>query len=285
MRYRMIMLFYFILTPCAFLLRLIQILSASEVNESSKIGFDHYFLWICIFVVFIAVGFFGATTFRCPKKTPTVNMPLAFASGLFAAICGLTSWFADSEIYPNFTTVPVFLTILKITGFLTAILFIAFALTDIFSFKIPNLCFAIPVLFFIFRLICRFIDQNDQKMTMDHFLLLLIDCFFLLFFLEFGKQYNHIDKEHNFRKLLCTGLSSSALGFIYSASYLVIALFKPNYAENINLKNALFILLTAVFILVFILNHYSEKNLNTRHHHHRRKKVLPGEDANQLYIG
>ena len=83
----------------------------------------------------------------------------------------------------------------------------------------------------------------------------------LLFFLSFGKLYNGIDTERNFRKLMASGLVSAVLCFTQSIPHIIINLVTDNgYLHTSNADN-FSVLSFGMFIAVFTFSHFSAKNI------------------------
>ncbi len=286
MKYQHIMLAFLIATPFNALLRLIQMLfttnelgQALENGESMNYNLISYVLWIFIFLIVIGCGVIGALTRRCPKNTPKMNYWLMAASIAIGVACVFHALYAVSTF--------AWLTgLIRAFGILSGILFLVYATKGFKDFDIPPLCFAVPIMLFILRLVNRFVTQNAMPLTIQRVMALLVDCALLLFFLEMGKQFNGIDKNLNYRKLLTVGLVCCNLSFVYAVPNLITAIVSPTRVNGIDISDNLFVLFSALFAAAFIFSHFSENNLGVIHHHrHHRRRSDPGRNADQLYTG
>ncbi len=285
MKYQHIMLIFLIATPFNALLRLIQMLfttdelgRALESNETMNYNLISYVLWIFIFLIVIGCGVIGAFTRRCPKNTPKMNYWLMAASIAIGIACLSYALYAVS-------TFAWLSGLIKAFGILSGILFLVYATRGFKDFNIPPLCFAVPIVLFILRLINRFVTQNAMPLTIQRVMALFVDCSLLLFFLEMGKQFNGIDKDLNYKKLLTVGLVSCNLSFVYTVPNLITAAVTPTRADGIDISDNLFVFFAMLFAVAFIFSHFSENNLGVIHRHHHHRKSNPGRNANQLYTG
>ena len=85
-------------------------------------------------------------------------------------------------------------------------------------------------------------------------------CTLLFFFLCFGKLYNGIDREYNFRKLQASGFASVLLCLTQSVPHIIFNLSNGGaYRHTSNISN-ISLLVYGLFTAAFTLAHFSLKN-------------------------
>lgn len=94
------------------------------------------------------------------------------------------------------------LSLIDIFAFASAVFFIIFGLSAFLDFKVSGAAFAVPVIYFIVKLINIFIKIAYIALITDNVFLIAGICFTLVFMLEFAKAYNGFEKDIIGRKLL-----------------------------------------------------------------------------------
>lgn len=215
-------------------------------------------LLVLIFVFCFATAVFAFFAYSRPDSPPEGNIALS-VSAVLTALAVLYETF--------FSTVPfsgavwqVFL--LNLSGILTALYLLLFAVLPFLQFKIPAVLSAIPTVYFIARLICDFTTISKLALISDNILLIGAYCFILLFMLNFAKLYNNSDTEKNFKKLLSTGLGAVILCFTNSIPHIVYNLANDFSYLHTSMYSNITLLFFGIFILSFLCSHFSNKNLN-----------------------
>ena len=272
MKYKKIMTFFAIASPIAILIRTMQVLFMIDdkgftLPSYRSMGYKMIIASLAAVAVATILGFI---THRCPEKTPRISIPLMIAS----VVLGLWT-IADIVIFPISATAPVWQNVaLKLLGVLSGILWIVYALGKFVTIKLPPLVFVIPVLFWVVRLINAFTSLNTLALTVGHVLLMLAYCAVLVFFLQFAKQLNGLDKEYNFKKLLASGICSISLCGVFSIPYLIATVLGSDAAKTEGFSPIITLFVTGIFILVFTISHFSNSNLRKRHHRRHHTRVL-----------
>ena len=275
MKYKKILLFSGIALPASVLLRFLQLVFTVDTKTGffkSEYKETGYYLLILIIVCAAVTAALCFTTHRKPENPPKKSLPLAIVSFLTAVITGVEIF---SESFSG-TVMHWQTSLLMLAGIAAIAFFTVYGISLVSDFKLPPISAAVPVIYFIIKVICVFTSISSLALITDNVLMLAAYCVMLLFFLCFGKLYNGIDREYNFRKLQASGFASAILCFTQSIPHIVINLLNGNsYQHTSNISNISLLaygLFTAVFTLVF----FSLKNVTVTH---RRDTV-----TTQLYM-
>ena len=278
MKYKKIVLFFGIALPASILMRILELYFTVDTKtgffkpEYKNMG---YYLLILIIAFCAVTAILCFTSHRNPEHPPRKNPVLAAASFLMAAGLGL-ELFAESFAG---TVMKWQTSLLMAAGLASIAYFIAFGVGMFTDIKIPPVCTAVPAVYFIARIICSFTAISSLALITDNVLMLAAYCVALLFFLCFGKLYNKIDVDYNFRKLMASGLSSVILCFTQSIPHIIINITTGNgYLHTSNSSN-ISLLITGIFIGVFTFSHFSFNNVAVR-----RTRKTENSDGKQLYI-
>lgn len=259
MKYKKIILFFCIALPLSVLMRMLQLYYTVELKTGFyKPEYQNAGLYLLLVILaFCAVtAVLSFTSHRNPEHPPRVSPPLTAASLLMAAaVCYELLhevWSASVKQWQ--------ITLLILTGLGTVFFFIYYAVSPYISVKIPRLCAALPVVYYILRIICSFTAISSLALISDNILVTAAYCLILLFMLSFAKLYNGLDTEYNFRKLLAFGLVSVILCATQSIPHIMINIStNGGYSHTSNAAN-ISILAAGIFIAVFIFSHFSARN-------------------------
>ena len=145
-------------------------------------------------------------------------------------------------------------------GLAAAAFFVAYGISLISDFTLPPISAVIPVFYFIIKVICVFTSVSSLALITDNILMLAAYCTLLFFFLCFGKLYNGIDREYNFRKLQASGFASVLLCLTQSVPHIIFNLSNGGaYRHTSNISN-ISLLVYGLFTAAFTLAHFSLKN-------------------------
>ena len=150
--------------------------------------------------------------------------------------------------------------LLTVSGVLTAVYFLLYAISGVIKIKFSPLTSFLHAVYCIVKIISSFTALSSLALISDNVMILSVLCVILIFFLSFGKLYNGIDTERNFRKLMASGLVSIVLCFTQSIPHIIINLTTHNgYLHTSNAAN-FSVLCFGIFIAVFTFSHFSLKN-------------------------
>ena len=259
MKYKKIILFFCIILPLSVLLRTLQLFFTVETDTGFFKG-EYQTAGFCMLVLIIAVcaclAIICFTGHRNPEHPPKAN-PLIALSSVSAAI-GVAAGVYDTMLTE--VTMPWQNILLTVSGVLTAVYFLLYAISGVIKIKFSPLTSILPAVYCIVKIICSFTALSSLALISDNVMILSVLCVILIFFLSFGKLYNGIDTERNFRKLMASGLVSTVLCFTQSIPHIIINLATDNsYLHTSNAAN-FSVLCFGIFIAVFTFSHFSLKN-------------------------
>lgn len=222
-------------------------------------NFGNYILFI-IFGFVAAIVMFSFFTHRRPDKVPKTNIFMSVSSVLLAFSI-VFELFNQGTLFGNVIWQVL---LLRIFGILSAVWLILFALKryikKYIKIKIPDLASALLGLFYVMKIICNFASISSLALISDNILLIGSYCFSLLFMMNFGKLYSGLDFERGFKKLMATGFASVILLFTQSVPNIIYNICSGGSYNHISMVTNVNLLLTGIFILVFVLSHFSHKN-------------------------
>ena len=260
MKYKKIILFFCIIMPLSILLRTFQLFFTVETKTGffkSEYETAGFYLLLLIIAVCVSLAVICFTGHRNPEHPPKINPLISFAS--FFAVLGVAAGVYDARLSP--VAMPWQIALLTVSGFIAAVYFILYAVSGFINLKLSPLLSVLPSVYFIMRITCSFTAISSLALISDNILIISALCVMLLFFLNFGKLYNGIDTERNFRKLMASGLVSIVLCFTQSIPHIIINLTTHNgYLHTSNADN-FSVLSFGIFIAVFTFSHFSAKNI------------------------
>lgn len=263
MKLNKIMAFFYMGLPICIILRMIQI--GFTINFDSgfyKEGYTNYGTAILLVIMLFCavVIFFASRAFESPERPPRMNFALTLVSGFAACVL---LYEVGCEVLP-LVMLPWQIIIVKVAGLITAGYFAIFAARLKIDIKLPSIIHIVPVVYVIIRTIFTFINISSLALISDNILIMASYCFAMLFFINYAKLYNKIDTERNFRKILATGLCSSVTALTQSVSYFVINFVSEiQYTHTDQITN-LTLLGIGLFVLSFIVSHFSADRHYTR---------------------
>lgn len=259
MKYRNILAFFLAALPVSIIIRLLQVLYVTEpVTGFVKKGFEGVnALMVIIMVIAVSVtAILSFTAHRQPTKPTRFNPLLAVAS---FALGGSMAYEIINETFVSAVRYWQII-LLDIFGMLSVLFFIIYGIALFIRLPLPRLLSLIPAVYCIMRLICIFTTISSLTLVMDNVMILASYCAVLLFFTSFAKLYNGIDSEHNFRKLLASGLCSAVICFADSIPRVIIRITGNASALRHSASSTAAILLFGVFSLFFTLTFFSRRN-------------------------
>ncbi|MBE6777445.1 MAG: hypothetical protein E7542_04970 [Ruminococcaceae bacterium] len=254
MNFKKIMTTFFICLPVCIAARVVQIaVTIQKSNGFYLTGFDTFgnVMMALIGLSCVLLFLVAFKAYKTPEKTPRVNLAMAITSYVVAlAFLGELFFEAVAPTTPEWQKYVAKVITVAASGY-----FVLFGSSHFCKIKMPRLIHAIPAIYAIARTIFTFINISSLAAISDNVLLMAGYCVLMLFFINYGKLYNGLDVEVNFRKILATGLVSVTLCASQSVAYLLVNVFGSGYTHSDS--SVIFTLLAmSVFIVVFILAHF-----------------------------
>lgn len=279
MKYKKIFLFFCIALPSSILMRLLELYFTIDTktgffkNEYKSMG---YYLLIFIIAFCAVSALLCFTSHRNPEHPPRKN-PLVGVAAVLMAVGICTELFNDIAV--SSSNIKWQTLIVVISGLASATFFVIYGIGMFVKINMPPVCTAIPVVYFTARIICSFTAVSSLALITDNVLMLAAYCVALLFFLCFGKLYNKIDVDYNFRKLMASGFACVILCLTQSVPHIIINITTQNgYLHTSNASN-IALLITGIFAGTFTFSHFSFNNVAV-------KRIYRSEtsDGTELYM-
>lgn len=277
MKYKKIVLFFCITLPLSILLRTLQLFFTVETDTGffkSEYKTAGFYLLLLIVAACACLAVVCFTGHRNPEHPPKIN-PLISLSSVLASV-GVAAGIYDTRL--TGVTMLWQSVLLTLSGIAAAAYFLLYALSGFMKLKLSPLLSMIPSVYFIMKIICSFTAISSLALISDNILILSSLCVMLIFFLSFGKLYNGIDSERNFRKLMASGLVAAVISFTQCLPHIIINLVTDNgYLHTSNAAN-FSVLSFGIFITVFTFSHFSYKNVTVVH------RKAPETDGQGFYL-
>ena len=285
MRIKNLRLFFVISLALAVVIRAFQAYFTTDpVSGFLKPEFKNIGLLLCGFVVAItvSVAIFSFSIRRCPLKLPRINIFMGLLSLLLAAAIAwnavLTVPYANTPLWQ--------ISLLKLTGFLAALFFVAFAVKGVKDYTIPPLCFILPVPYWLVRLILIFTSTSSLALIVSTMFILAAEICVLLFMFELALLANQINTEKNYKKIAASGYCSVILCIMAAIPNGIDFVTNRTEVTTLELSSLALYIVTALFIYFFLRNHFSNKNLKKRKRTRKHStKILPHKGIDQFYTG
>lgn len=269
MRYKHILTVFFASLPILMAARTIQLVQLTDHttglftrNKPALI------ITAVIGLIVIVVGCCCLTIKRAPLRTPRVKKPLGIAALLMAAGIGLDVFAVFGSSYAaawqKFA--------LLIVGVVSAVFFVLYAAKSVKKYSLEKLFYIIPTVYFALRLIVTFVSVAPLALISENAYMVLAQCSTTLFMFEFGKIANGYDKDKNYKKILLTGVLSVMFNAVFSVPQMLLLLTDFKSTEHQPAAALLSSLFIGVFVTMYLLAHFSNKNL--KNHHYRGKKEI-----------
>ena len=176
--------------------------------------------------------------------------------------------------------------LLKISGAVTAVFFGAIFVKSLKNYKIPPVCYAAPVVYYLVRLIYIFTATSTLALVSDNLLSITSAVFTVLFMFEICLVANNTDQETGYKRIAITGFTAVVFCIATTFPQLIAFAFDVPAAKRVEISSALVTFMTGVFIFFFLRRHFSGKNLKSRKKRQgARTNFMKGKKTDEFYIG
>lgn len=244
---------------------------------------DSFFLLLFCALLLAASVAAGCFVRRCPEKPPRPNVSLCCSSLLLGGWIGFESLTVASP-----ANVPSWQPLLmNVFGILSAVLFIAYAMSPLMKKQLPGALFILPVLFMMMRLIWVYTALNTLALTVEHVFLLLACGATLVFMLQLAKVFSGLGGEYHFKRVMVSGMFAVFFDINYAVPNIIGELYGVRQLSGESVSSELLLLLSAAFILSFMISYFSLNNLKSHHryHHHRHSCSADDVPRTDYYLG
>ncbi len=272
MKFNKIMTVFLIALPVCIAARVLQILFVTEYQNGfflSDLKVWGITATVLVALACVSLFFCAFKAYKSPETPPENNIVLSLLG-----ICVAVALIFEAANQTFSATVPAWqISIIRAVTILCAIYFLVFSVSYFVNIKIAPAVHIIPIIYAVAKTIFTFITISSLALISDNVFLMAGYCLLMLFFINYGKLYNGLDSELNFRKILATGLASSLVCITQSAGYLLANAFgRVEYFHTD--RNVIWTMLVlGLFILGFVLSHFSE-NTNEKRVHLKGKHTL-----------
>ena len=203
-----------------------------------------------------AIGLLAATIDEVKqnanKQRPAVAIAGVLAGGMFIyqavagfSVVGSGAWY-DA--------------LLVLLSFVSAFVFVAYGLKNIYDYNLPSILLISPVLYYIVKLISVFVSTAKLALVTENIFLIFTSGVLLWFMLEFASFENGIgDVDKRPKKLFAAGLAAVMLCGVTAIPKLAFAVLNIMQLQADDIASALINVAIGVFILVYILCNFGDK--------------------------
>lgn len=261
-----IFLFFFITLPISIFIRTTQLFNTIDIptgffkNEYAVSG--NYILLIIMAIAAI-LAFVGFISHKDPACVPKTGFLLSLASLFLSGT--IIAELVDNSFYTSNANLQTFL--LLIMSVITAVYFFSFGISGFFGKALPASLTVIPSIYLIIKIVCIFSLISSHSLLSDDIMFLAAYSVCLLFFISFGRLYNKIGSETNFRKLLSWGLTAPFLCFTEAIPHYIFNFANKNAYQHTTSISNLALLAFGVFILCFTISYFSAGKEKSKHTH------------------
>lgn len=276
MKYKKIVLFFCIAFPISILLRTLQVIFTIDAEtgffkaEYNGVGGG---LLIVLAAICAVIWVICLASHRNPDRPPKKNPGICISATLLAIALGVELL---SESFSG-TVMAWQIILLVIFGLAAITSLLLYAAGGFLKFDVPNICTIVPAVYFVMRIICTFASISSLALISDNIITLSAYCVVLVFFIAFGKLYNGVEGEKDFRKLMASGFVATILCFAQSVPYFILNFLCDSKFEHTTKAMNLSLLALGLFIGVFTFSHFSLSNMRMKHRHHSssREEEIP----------
>ncbi len=210
-------------------------------------------LTVLITLICAGVAFCSNKTCENPKRPPRHNVFLSLLAGL-VAVSLLNE--ALNQSLPV-TVAPWQIGVIRLITVISAVYFIMVAFCGFFKIEVAPMVHIIPIAYVMIKTVFTFIGVSSLALISDNGLLMAGYCLLMLFFVNYGKLYNRLDKEHNSRKILWTGLTASLICISQSAAYFIVNIIGKEKYFHSDVNVIFTLLFMGLYTLAFTVSYFA----------------------------
>ena len=151
--------------------------------------------------------------------------------------------------------------LLVLLSLLSAFVFVAFGLKNIYPYNFPSLLLAVPVVYYVVKLISLFTSTSELSLVTENIFLLFTNSALLWFLFEFANYENELsDPKKSHKKIFACGITAVMLCVITSLPKLIILITNKSTVLRGDVSASLLMLSQAIFILSYIVGIFHKKD-------------------------
>lgn len=259
MQFKKILLFFLVALPLSVALRIFQIVYVIEAETGFFAQeFEAYgnAMTVVIFAFSVAMAVFAFLSRREPIEPAKPNIVMSIGSLMFSFA---VLYELAAETFPPVVK-PWQVSMLNITGLLTAAYFILFAMKRFINLPLPNGFTIIPTVYLVLRVICDFTAISSLALISDNLILMAVYSVSLLFMLNFAKFYNDAGSQNASRKLLASGLCAVILCATQSVPHILVNILADYKYNHTSMAANITVFCMGAFIAAFTFSNFLRKN-------------------------
>lgn len=154
--------------------------------------------------------------------------------------------------------------LLVLLSLLSAFVFVAFGLKNIYPYNFPSLLLAVPVVYYVVKLISLFTSTSELSLVTENIFLLFTNSALLWFLFEFANYENELsDPKTAHKKIFACGITAVMLCVITALPKLILLIGNKTDVLRGDISASLLMLSQAIFILSYIIGIFYKKDSNS----------------------
>lgn len=259
MQFKKILLFFLVALPLSVALRIFQIMFVVEAETGFFAQeFEGYgnAMTAVIFAFSVVMAVFAYLSHREPKEAAKPNIVMSIGAVMFSFS---VLYELAAETFPPVVR-PWQVTLLNISGLVTAAYFILFAMKRFVNLPLPEGFAIIPTIYLVLRVICDFTAISSLALISDNLLLMAVYSVSLLFMLNFAKFYNNAGGKNISHNLLASGLTAVVLCATQSIPHIFVNLVLDHKYNHTSMAANVTVFCMGAFIAAFTFSNYLREN-------------------------
>ncbi len=210
-------------------------------------------IMVVIFAAIVSVGVLGFAADGVKIQKAQKNIFLAASAFLVGCmfIYDTVASLQTQNITAWYDIVTVFL------GLITAAVFFAFGVKNIYDIKFPHIFLVVPVFYYILRIITVFVSTSALALVTKNIFLIFTNGILLFFMFEFAKFENNIDEKPKLRKFFASGIMAVMLCFTESLPKFIS---QTDIMSDRDIADGILTLTMGAFVLTYILSNFADKH-------------------------
>lgn len=263
MKHRQVLMLLYIALPICVLLRTIQMCFTID-NTTGFLKQEYSAIGVSITVVICAaaaaIGLL-ATMVDTKKQSLCANGPcMAVACAL---VGGMFIYQTVAAFYAPI--VDWYSVLLVLLSLWSAFVFIAYGIKSIYDCNMPRLMLAVPVAYYIMKLISIFVSTSKLALVTENVFLVLASSVLLWFMFEFASFENQVgDVDKKPKKLFALGLTATVMCAVTSLPKLFLLIFNKIQLSGAEISEALLNMSIGIFIMIYILRKFADSSENQK---------------------
>ena len=255
MNIRKISLYFLAALPLCVCARFFQITETLDYENGFFINGKETFGYFLLLVILVLCAMVAVVSFKVddiPKQHPKRSWLLAISASFVSL---RLFWELFGEVM-SFAMPAWQVLVVKFVTVITAIYFLILLVQKLLGFRISPMFHIIPAVYAIIKTIFTFINISALSVISDNIFLMASYCLLMLFFINYARIYNGVERKVASKKVVAWGLVASVICITFSMPTMVMTSFS-NAAylhSNISVSNTLFTM--GCFIAVFIFEYF-----------------------------